>query len=110
MLLPTCSPGTISSTWSRFVAPVAAICSAVITVVSAGAEPIGWGVAVAWCAGIWASWSAQGTTQMLVGSGVPAPDGNGILTFLGDPVLNNNGRVAFPATATGTSGGGDDDG
>ncbi len=42
-------------------------------------------------------------------AGQPAPDGNGSLSGLDNPVLNTSGQVAFSALLTGTAGGTNDD-
>ena len=46
----------------------------------------------------------NGQTQTIAQSGQAAPDGNGSLSNLFSPVLNDSGLVAFSALLTGTSG------
>ena len=48
--------------------------------------------------------STGGVLSQIVYFGQPSPDGNGFLQgLLGDPTINNGGKLAFPATLSATS-------
>ncbi len=49
--------------------------------------------------------AAQLRTQTIALSGQPAPDGNGVFSAFGIPMLNDAGQVGFWARLSGTSGG-----